>query len=52
MMARKIQLLLQAPRPTPTQMAWSIIEKETYAVTYALSKYRNFVFAAKVIIFF
>jgi len=36
---------------TPTQMAWSTIEKEAYAVTYALRKYRNFVFAAKVVVF-
>jgi len=36
---------------TPTQMAWSIIKKEAYAVTYALRKYGNFVFAAKVIFF-
>jgi len=33
-------------------MAWSTIEKEAYAVTYALRKYRNFVFAAKVIVFY
>ena len=37
---------------TPTQMAWSTIEKEAYAVTYTLRKYRNFVFAANVIVFF
>jgi len=27
------------------------LKKEAYAVTYALRKYRNFVFAAKVIVF-
>jgi len=33
-------------------MACSTIEKEVYAVMYALRTFCNFVFAAKVIIFF
>jgi len=33
-------------------MAWFTIEKEAYAVTFALRKYRNFVFAANVIVFY
>ena len=34
-----------------TQMAWSTIEREAYAVIFALRKFRNFVFSAKVSIF-
>ena len=36
---------------TPTQTAWSTIEREAYAVTFALRKFRNFVFAAKIVVF-
>jgi len=35
---------------TSTQMVWSTIEREAYADTYALKKFRNFVFATKVVI--
>jgi len=32
-------------------MRWSTIEREAYAVIFALKKFRNFVFATKIIIF-
>jgi len=35
----------------PTQMAWSTIEREAYAVVFALRKFRNFIFGVKVTIF-
>ena len=34
-----------------TQVAWSTIEKEAYAVMFALRKFRNFIFLAKISIF-
>ena len=36
---------------TATQMAWSTIEREAYAVVYALRKFRNFIFGVQVTIF-
>ena len=36
---------------TPTQMNWSTIEREAYAVVFALRKFRNFVFGTKITIF-
>jgi len=36
---------------SPTQMRWSTIEREAYAVIFSLRKFRNFVFATKIIIF-
>jgi len=36
---------------SPTQMRWSTIEREAYAVIFALRKFRHFVFATKIIIF-
>ena len=36
---------------SPTQKRWSTIEREAYAVIFALRKFRNFVFATKIIIF-
>ena len=36
---------------SPTQMRWSTIEREAYAVIFALRKFRNFVFATKIVIF-
>ena len=36
---------------TPTQMNWSTIEREAYAVVFALRKFRNFVFVTKITIF-
>ena len=32
-------------------MAWSAIEREAYAVIFALKKFRNFIFATKINIF-
>ena len=34
-----------------TQRGWSTIEKESYAAMWALQKYRNWLFAAKITIF-
>ena len=36
---------------TPTQTCWSTIEREAYAVMFALRKFRNFVFGTEVTIF-
>ena len=36
---------------TLSQRVWSTIEREAYAVMYALRKFRNFIFAAKITIF-
>ena len=36
---------------TATQKNWATIEKEAYAVIYALRKFRNFVFAAPIIVY-
>ena len=35
----------------PTQMRWSTIEREAYAVIFALRKFRNFVFLVRITIF-
>ena len=34
---------------TPTQQAWSTVEKEAYAVIWALTKYRYWLFANEVV---
>ena len=36
---------------TSTQMAWSAIEREAYAVIFALKKFRNFIFATKITVY-
>jgi len=36
---------------TPTQMAWSTIEHEAYAVMFSLRKYRNFFFDVRDVVF-
>jgi len=36
---------------TATQTKWSTIEREAYAVMFALRKFRNFVFGARIQIF-
>jgi len=36
---------------TPTQQAWSTVEKEAYAVIWALTKYRHWLFANEVVVF-
>jgi len=36
---------------SPTQMRWSTIEREAYAVVFALRIFRNFVFGSKITIF-
>ena len=35
---------------TSTQMVWSTIEREAYAVVFALRKFRNFIFGTRVTI--
>ena len=34
-----------------TQISWSVVEKEAYAVIFALKKFANFLFATKVTVF-
>ena len=36
---------------TPTQRAWSTVEKEAYAAIWALKKFRNWVFGKRVTLF-
>ena len=36
---------------TPTEQAWSTVEKEAYAVIWALTKYRHWLFANEVVVF-
>ena len=36
---------------TPTQCAWSVIEREAYAVIFALKKFHNLIFGAPIIVY-
>jgi hypothetical protein len=36
---------------TPTQCAWSVIEREAYAVIFALKKFHHLVFGAPIIVY-
>jgi RNase H-like domain found in reverse transcriptase len=36
---------------TPTQRAWSVIEREAYAVIFALKKYHNLAFGSRIVVF-
>ena len=37
---------------TPAQQIWSTIERETYAVIWALNKYRDLIFGSKVTVYY
>jgi len=41
-------LAFASQKLTPTQSAWYTIEREAYAVIWALNKYRNFIFGTRV----
>ena len=36
---------------SPTQLNWATIEREAYAVVFALKKFRNFIFGARIIVY-
>jgi hypothetical protein len=36
---------------TPTQRAWATIEREAYAIVFALRKFRSFTFGAEIVVF-
>jgi len=37
--------------PVTTQCAWSVIEREAYAVVWALGRFRNIIFGAQISVF-